>query len=355
MIELSFNERERVVGDALRVARGNETWVMELYEDRVIYEDGGKTWQSPYTLADVGVTFGDRVEVVRETTYRAVKFVKGSPDLIEGLAIPFGGPIAGKDFDGEHFEADTDLCLPWFGDTGRPALYGHGLNPATKTEVVGRQVSLEARDAGHWVQVELDKRSKYRDRIGKLVEQGALSFSSGAMPHLVQSTKDGKITRWPWVELSLTPTPANPFASVYAVKSADLFEHYAASDITIPDPLAAALKALDEWAAIRDDDPPAGTSYADESARLLDALKAFTERTQGLADLRAKSGRSPSAASRDRLTGYADALEGVKAAILAAEADIGKLLTATDPAAGRRLADAALAEWEYLALTLPTP
>jgi hypothetical protein len=280
--------------------------------------------------------------------------------MIEGLAIPFGGPIAGKDFDGESFTPATDLCLPWFGETGRPVLYGHGLNAATKTEVVGRQVSLEERDDGQWVQVELDKASRYHDRIGKLVEQGALSFSSGAMPHLVQTKKDGTITRWPWVELRLTPTPANPLAAVYAVKSADMAEHYAAANIDIPDPLAAALKALDEWASIRDDGPPAGSSYAEESDRLLDALKAFAERTRGLAALRAKSGRVLSSANRDRLAVHVDTLGSAMDtmgsamdAMVSTHKDMRALLAATDPEATKRAALAAFARFNFLIAELP--
>ncbi len=282
-----------------------------------------------------------------------VTFVKDAPDRFEGLAIPFGGPIGGKDLDGETFTKDTDLCLAWFGDSGRPQLYGHGLNSATKAEVVGRQTGLDLRDDGYWIQGELDKSSRYRAAIGKLIDAGALSLSSGAMQHLVVTGKDGRIERWPWVETSFTPTPSNAFAAVYAVKSADLIDHMAAADITIPDPLAAALKALDEWAAIRDDGLPAGSSYADESDRLLDALKAFVERTQGLADLRAKSGRTLSAANRDRLSGQADAIVSAMDAMKATAADMRALLSATDPQAGKRLADAALAEWEYLSMTLP--
>jgi hypothetical protein len=289
----------------------------------------------------------------KESPMSAVKFVKDAPDLIEGLAIPFGGPIAGKDFDGESFSAETDLCLPWFGETGRPLLYGHGLNPATKVEVVGRQVSLDLREDGYWIQNELDKRSRYRDLIGKLVEQGALSFSSGAMPHLVQTTKDGKITRWPWVETSLTPTPANPFAAVYAVKSADMAEHYAAANIDIPDPLAAALKALDEWAVIRDGGLPDGLPYAEESDRLLGALKAFVERTQGLADLRAKSGRTLSAANRDRLSGHVDAIVSAMESMGTTTADMRALLQATDPEATKHSAMAELARFDFLIATLP--
>ena len=42
-----------------------------------------------------------------------------------------------------------------------------------------------------------------------------LGWSSGSVPHLVQRTKGSlpgtqKITSWPIVELSLTPTPAEP-------------------------------------------------------------------------------------------------------------------------------------------------
>ena len=55
----------------------------------------------------------------------AVKFVDGSDDTIDILAIPFSGPIAGKDTDGEFFSERTDLCLDWF-PTERPLLYDHG-------------------------------------------------------------------------------------------------------------------------------------------------------------------------------------------------------------------------------------
>jgi hypothetical protein len=283
---------------------------------------------------------------------KSVHFVKDAPDLIEGLAIPFG-TASKKDLDGEYFDARTDLCLPWFGETGRPILYGHGLNPAVKAEVVGRQTSFDQRDDGVWIQVELDKSSRYRERVGKLIEQGALSFSSGSMPHLVQTSKDGHIDRWPWVENSFTPTPAHPRAVVYAVKSADMAEHYAAANIDIPDPLAAALKALDEWAVIRDGGLPDGLPIAEESDRLLDALKAFVERTQGLADLRAKSGRTFSAANRERLSSHVDAIVSAMGSMGTTLADMRALLSATDPEATKRSAMAELARFDFLTATLP--
>ena len=56
---------------------------------------------------------------------QALKYAEGSDDIIEGLAIPFGGPNRGKDFDGEDFGPDTDFALDWF-PQGRPLVYHHG-------------------------------------------------------------------------------------------------------------------------------------------------------------------------------------------------------------------------------------
>lgn len=233
----------------------------------------------------------------------AVKFVEGSDNIIEGLAIPFGGPswkpdtglVAGKDLHGEDFGPDTDYALDWFPEEGRPTLYHHGLDDAIKTALVGRQIEREEREVGQWVKVQLDKRSRYFEGIRQLVDEGALSFSSGAVPHLVKTRDDGHIERWPWVELSLTPTPANPDAAVYAVKAADAIEHLAAVRAAVPDALK---EAVDESL----DASLAGLPYADHADRVLADMKALVERSQEIADLRAKSKRRLGDATRNRLT-----------------------------------------------------
>ncbi len=261
--------------------------------------DAGKSFDVPFTIADdQTVTLGDRAEVVRETTYRAVKFVKGSDFEIEGLAIPFGGPKAGKDLDGEDFGADTDLALDWF-PQGRPMIYHHGLDGATKTQVQGRQVEHEIIDEGVWARGQLDKSAKYHATVSKMVRDGKLFFSSGSMPHLVDVDKSGHIKRWPWVELSLTPTPANPFAAVHAVKSTDLIERLTALDLAVPAELiASALKALD-GIPTDDDALPDGVKFAD----LLDRLSVDGPAwVKARLDWHVKSGRSLSAETRDRLT-----------------------------------------------------
>jgi hypothetical protein len=174
----------------------------------------------------------------------AVKFLPGSQDRILVRAIPFGGLLRGRDTDGEFFSKRTDLCLDWF-PTERPLLYDHGLDLKTGVAVVGRvdSATLKQDDDGWWVQAQIDRAGEYYRVIRALIEQDVLYGSSGAMSHLTQKAANGEILRWPWVELSLTPTPANLLATVEmsAAKS-----HYKAAQIELPsnwNPGATAAKA----------------------------------------------------------------------------------------------------------------
>jgi len=250
----------------------------------------------------------------------ALKFVEGSTDRIEGLAIPFGGPINGRDLDGEYFDRSTDFCLDWFGESGRPILYDHGLHGTVKTSVIGRQTSLAIKDDGLWVQAEIDKNGRYRDAVAQLIEAEALSFSSGAMGHLVGKASDGHITRWPFVELSATPTAANPNAHIYMVKSLVAIEHAQAVDADITPMVKALVAALDTTS---DDSGP--EPFDDQVARVASDLDRLHGRIETRMEQRAgKSGRVLSAANRDRIASLIAAWEPTLA-------DLKALLSETDP------------------------
>ena len=148
----------------------------------------------------------------RTVELAAVKFVDKSDSIVRRYGMPFGGPKDGRDFDGEFFSARTDFMLDWVKGE-RPLIYQHGLDEGMDDAVVGRVVEYSKREEGMWTIAQLDLRARYIDGIRELVDKGALSFSSGAYPSLVRiDRKSGEIMRWPWVELSLTPTPANPYA-----------------------------------------------------------------------------------------------------------------------------------------------
>ncbi len=223
-------------------------------------------------------------------TEMAVKFADGSDHIIEGIGIPYGGTFAGKDIQGESFTKTTDFCIDWF--EKRPLLYDHALNGTIKTYKVGDVFHADAEhDDGVFVKAELNKRGRYYKIVSQLIEQGALGFSSGAVPYLVQQDAQKNITRWPWFELSLTTTPANPDAVVYAVKASDALDHMDAANIDIPAPVEAALKAFDEWAIEQTPEARESEPYAEASQRVLAELKAWVEQTEARIDFRAKSGR----------------------------------------------------------------
>ena len=64
-------------------------------------------------------------------------------------------------------------------------------------------------------------RKRYVRAVQRLVDKGVLGWSSGSLPHLVAVADDGQIKRWPIVEGSLTPAPAEPRRTdVQTIKSA---------------------------------------------------------------------------------------------------------------------------------------
>lgn len=192
----------------------------------------------------------------------AVKFADGSDDVVEGYGLPFGGPHNGRDLAGEYFSAKTDFALDWFGANERPLLYHHGLDEDAGISVVGRVKSVgDADELGRWTSAQLDKASKFYTAIRKLVADGKLSFSSGSMSHLVEKTKRGEIKQWPFIELSLTPTPCN-LSAVATLAAPEVTKRFSAIGVELDETVAAAIKA-DLTAAQRDKLKDASFAYID--------------------------------------------------------------------------------------------
>lgn len=135
----------------------------------------------------------------------AVKITEeGGALKASGYAIIWGG----ADLYGESFTPTTDLGESLLGIMP-PVLYEHALHPKIGYTVLGRTKRMTKDEIGLLVEAELDRHNEYIEMVRQLAEQGVLGWSTGAPGHLVQ--KEGKtITRWPIVEISLTPTPAEP-------------------------------------------------------------------------------------------------------------------------------------------------
>ncbi len=139
-----------------------------------------------------------------------------SEGRIGGYLVYFGNEDM-PDVQGEYFTAETEFNLDWYDK--RPMLFHHGNDPAVKGMSVGPILSIKPDDKGLWAEGILDLRKEYVDEIDKLVKAGALDWSVGTAPQLVE-VENGFIKKWPVMEGSLTPTPAMPFfkTRIHSVK-----------------------------------------------------------------------------------------------------------------------------------------
>jgi len=139
---------------------------------------------------------------------RSVQIVDDSED---GLRVGGYGMLWG---DPEHRDAYGTYFVPdanYWDDkiSSRFVLYDHGFDNTLKASVLGDIVLERDDERGRWVEAQLANHAEYLDWIRPLLQQNALSWSTGAVAHLADFT-DGKATSWPIVEYSLTTAPAEP-------------------------------------------------------------------------------------------------------------------------------------------------
>lgn len=140
------------------------------------------------------------------------------------LGVPYGGPIDGRDLDGEAFTPETDI---WLKEGDKVNLtYYHGFDPDKIGEkqanpaLIGRATYVGADERGHWFEPVLDIEEPLAQRLMK-AEITELRASSGAINHLVRKDAGGLISVWPVGELALFDInewrlPANDFAVIEA-------------------------------------------------------------------------------------------------------------------------------------------
>jgi HK97 family phage major capsid protein len=167
-------------------------------------------------------------EGVVEREVDAEKRLKADGEYLETgwrvLGVPYGGPVQGRDLDGETFTSDTDIWLKT-GDQVNITYY-HGFDPdemgkkQSVPALIGKATYVGADERGHWFEPVLDADEPLAQRLMK-ASLDSLRASSGAVSHLVRKAAGGLISVWPVGELALFDTnewrkPANDFAVIEA-------------------------------------------------------------------------------------------------------------------------------------------
>ena len=278
----SFDEKQRRVRDArYAIHRASQDplaqsddyiWVKEVYEDRVIVEARNGLWEYPYTVDDdENVQFGEGVKV--EVSYTPAKSLLNSSWLVAhgGTIKALGdGRVGGylvrfstdldPDLENEFFNEKTDFVFDFPGQSS--VYFHHGLDPTVKKRRLGvGKAALTLDEFGVWVETQLNLRDRYEKFIYGRCKEKKMGWSSGTAPNLVEVEPAGKagwIKTWPLgLDATITPTPAEPRATVQTLKS-----------------YAAASKAVD-FSSIENAEGPEseGESKLDELRNRLTELK----------------------------------------------------------------------------------
>ena len=159
----------------------------------------------------------------------AVKVIKKDDEsaVVAGYGVVFGG----QDLEGDTFTPETDFMLDLV--PAKLVLYDHALGEVK--HVIGTTLSVKADEFGIWVEAQLERAKAYAEYVLELVEKGVIGWSSGSVGHLVQRGEKS-ITRWPIIEFSLTPTPAEP----RTVGVQHLRSLLSAAQVAVPEALAEA-------------------------------------------------------------------------------------------------------------------
>lgn len=185
--------------------------------------------------------------------FTTLKTLNTTEGRIGGYLIVWGNPQQ-RDLQGEYFTPETELALDWYAQ--RPVLYHHGLDGALKAAVIGTIDTLKLDTTGLWAEAQLDLRKRYVRTVLKLVENGILGWSSGSLPHLVDVADDGHIRRWPLIEGSLTPAPAEPRRTdVQTIKSAYGALGLNTERLTLPDKQSPTGELMDNELTLINDEP----------------------------------------------------------------------------------------------------
>lgn len=222
-------------------AEDEDIWIREIFDDKVIVETDEGLLSYPYMIdGNNKIEFGEpaKVEVNYKPVKMTVKPVKAGDGewLLDVLGAPFGGPVNGRDRDGEYFNETTNFMLDQL--PSRPIVHYHGFdsegNPV-EPEIIGREVSHEVRSDGVWFRVALDQAKDTARRIWEAAQNGLARASSGAINHFVRVEDDGHIRTWPLAELSLMDMGAGEYpANAYAVAMPVSKALFKAANLTWP-------------------------------------------------------------------------------------------------------------------------
>jgi len=144
------------------------------------------------------------------------------------LAIPFDGPIGGRDMDRQTFTPRTNIfpdLLP-----ARLVDWHHGKDPLMGRTVLGKAIlDKEPEDDGWWVNIWLNRGEKRVQTIRRLAEEAekrgtGVQIWGSSEALWSKANSRGEITEWPYWRQTLSTSPQNTHSVVRPAMKATLDE-----------------------------------------------------------------------------------------------------------------------------------
>ena len=150
---------------------------------------------------------GEKEKAIDPSDYLTVKSI--GANRVGSYAVIWGDETR-KDLTGEWFSPQTEELTAIYDAVGKlPYLYHHGMDESLKTTVIGIVDTLKADSIGLWYEAQLKLASEYEEYVNKLLADKKLKTSTQTFPVARRvNEKTGHIERWPIVEITSTPTPA---------------------------------------------------------------------------------------------------------------------------------------------------
>jgi len=128
----------------------------------------------------------------------------GKDYIINGYMVVFDN----VDLYGTRFTKNTDFLEDATSDTP-PLLFDHAQDPKLGLSMIGQVTQKKTDEIGIWFEATLERANKYAEAIATMIRSGKMGVSTGTSPHMMAMDGD-QIRSWAIIEVSLTPTPAEP-------------------------------------------------------------------------------------------------------------------------------------------------
>lgn len=214
-----------------------------------------------------------------------------------------------RDAYGDYFTKDTYLGAHQ-GD-GVDVLFHHGMPlhtsrrmseeqkkafEAFRNHIFSNPTKAKKDEVGLFVEVVLDMADDFEKAVYGLAKANKLGWSSGSSWHTVRRTDDGEITRWPIIEISLTPQPAEKLNKAVTLKALESLKFIPLDDDADDDldeqPMSEAERLVSGYKSL---------SIDTHSRLVASALKDLESRFRRKYESRLKEGRRFSETDRQRI------------------------------------------------------